>query len=560
ALLGLQAKNWVAQQNRSSFVDDREYLFTNDLVRESAYKVLTKIQRVSEHRRTADWLESKVGDRTEEFTELLAYHYGQSSLQAIGEDGENEDALRKAGTYGWRAAERARTQQAYTDALSRYNDAMTLFQRLLATNEHTDLQLDGLSAEELRLEVQLRRAQVKEPLGQLDSAVEDLDAVLQTALPANRIRQAAAAYTQKGRVLRLQSHGAEAMECAEKAIELFKQAGDPGGQAQALLSLGEMYSDVPRLADFEAACRQAHELAQQAGVRWLEARALTLLGSACVYQGKMAEGLESLQQSVEINQALSDRRGLASTALLTGRVLQASGRSHEAIQRCEQAYAIFHELGEQPMRIAALSTLGQLHLEKGNLTAARDYSGKGVVLAKTLGQSAQQVRCLLLLAQAELSEGQGQAAVDRLLEAKDICEQSDQPAILPEVYRMLAQAYVAVEQPGEAERFALLGREVVDDEDHYSQGTTWFALALVNASIGRVAEAEDAFHHALEDLDAAEESYEIGEANLEYGQFLMNQSRREQAKEHLQKARAAFSDLETQDRLQRIDALLEQLE
>ncbi|MEK7214056.1 MAG: adenylate/guanylate cyclase domain-containing protein, partial [Chloroflexota bacterium] len=43
ALLGLQAKNWVAQQNRSSFVDDREYLFTNDLVRESAYKVLTKI-------------------------------------------------------------------------------------------------------------------------------------------------------------------------------------------------------------------------------------------------------------------------------------------------------------------------------------------------------------------------------------------------------------------------------------------------------------------------------------------------------------------------------------
>ncbi|MSQ28693.1 MAG: hypothetical protein EXR51_11250, partial [Dehalococcoidia bacterium] len=262
ALLGLQAKNWVAQQTRSSFVDDREYLFTNDLVRESAYKALTKIQRVSEHRRTADWLESKVGDRTEEFTELLAYRYGQSSLQAIREDSENEDALRKAGTYGWRAAERARTQQAYSDALSRYNDAMTLFQHLIATNEQTDLQLDGLSAGELRLEIQLRRAQVKEPLGQLDSAIEDLDAVLRTALPANQIRQAATAYTQKGRVLRLQSHGAEAMECAEKAIELFKQAGDAGGQAQALLSLGEMYSDVPRLAGFEAACRQAYELAQ----------------------------------------------------------------------------------------------------------------------------------------------------------------------------------------------------------------------------------------------------------------------------------------------------------
>ncbi|MSQ28692.1 MAG: tetratricopeptide repeat protein [Dehalococcoidia bacterium] len=292
----------------------------------------------------------------------------------------------------------------------------------------------------------------------------------------------------------------------------------------------------------------------------MEARALTLLGSSCVYQGKMADGLESLEKSVEISQALSDRRGLASTALLTGRVLQASSRSLEAIQRGEQAYAIFHELGEQPMRIAALSTLGQLHLEKGNLTAARDYSGKGVVLAKALGQSAQQVRCLLLLAQAELSEGHGQAAVNGLLEAKEICEQSDQPAILPEVYRMLAQAYVSVAQPAEAERFALLGRQVVDDEDHYSQGTTWFALALVHASTGRVAEAEDAFHHAIEDLGEAEESYEIGEANLEYGQFLLTQGRREQAKEHLQKARAAFSDLETRDRLQRIDALLEQLE
>src|SRR5207249_280248 len=162
-----------------------------------------------------------------------------------------------------------------------------------------------------------------------------------------------------------------------------------------------------------------------------------------------------------------------------------------------------------------------LHLERGDVSIAHSYADQGAALAKLLGQVAQQVRCLLLLGQAALGEGQPAIAVEGLRQAHMLCKDSDQGAILPEVYRMLAQAYIGMGDLTQAESFARMGRDVVEEDDLYSQGTTWFALAMVLAAQDKADEAIDAFAHALTNLEGSGESYEIGDAHLEQAAFLM---------------------------------------
>ena len=397
ALEGLSARGWIRDVPDSPFVGDRELAFTNELARESAYKGLTRTRLTREHLRVAEWLENKAPDRVGEFVELLAYHFGQGTLQSFEDDSDDPQTFIKAATYGWQAGERARLQQAYMDALSRYDDTKALLSRLAGFQKNGDLTIEGRSLHELELELLLLRASVKEPLGQYDSALEDLNATLAQAASPPLTSVEARAYALKSRVLRLQTKPAEAIRCAERAIALYELVQDKSGQAQALLTLGELHSDQAKLSDYEMTCRKATQLGREAEVRWVEARGLTLLGSACIYQGKMEEAQAHLKAAVELYQALSDRHGLASSLLVLGRVLHAGGSSAEAIERIEQAFAVFQELGDQPMRVASLTTLGQLHLERGNIEDARSYSEKGVALAKMLGQAAQQLRCLLLL-------------------------------------------------------------------------------------------------------------------------------------------------------------------
>lgn len=560
ALGQLQAQGWVGQHDESAFLGDLEYGFVNHMVRESAYKGLTRRRRSEEHYRVAQWLEDRVGDRLQEFIELLAYHYGQGALQALDDDEDDAGPLVKAISYGWQAAERARLHSAFHEALTRYDDTLRLVDRL-ELREDPALTVGGKAPAQVALDVLLARAQVKEPLGQYDAALTDVEQVLSQAVEQQLTPMQASGYAQKARLLRLMAQPDEAISCVEEAIKLYREGHDIRGEATALSVLGELRSDRAELEKFESTLRQALVLARLGDLEWLEAKMLTLLGTACIQQGKMGEAPEHLLAAAETYRRIGDRRGMASSYLMLGRVEHATGNSRDAVAHVEEAYAIFHEMGDQPMRVASLVTLGQLHLERGNLNPCRMYSQTALELAKTLGQHAQAIRATLILAQAELADEPGPNLAPQLLEAMDLCKQTNQVAILPEVYRLLAQVYVALHDPVEGEKFARLGREVVEEDDHYSQGTTWYALALtLAAQPGRQPEAEEVFHKALEQLEEAEEGFEIGDGHLAYAVFLMDNGRADEAGDHLAKAHEAFTAIGTRDRLARIEDLQARLE
>ena len=94
-----------------------EYRFRHALIQETAYRTLLAEQRTRLHRRAAEWLEERYGERDTEVLGLLAYHW----LRA-------EDEEQAAG-YLLRAGDKARLEYALDEAIEHYRDLLPLLER-----------------------------------------------------------------------------------------------------------------------------------------------------------------------------------------------------------------------------------------------------------------------------------------------------------------------------------------------------------------------------------------------------------------------------------------------
>jgi len=72
ALNGLLAQDLIVAGERGRF------RFRHILIREVAYGTLSRAERVRLHGKIAAWIETSAGDRLDEFTEMIAYHYREA--------------------------------------------------------------------------------------------------------------------------------------------------------------------------------------------------------------------------------------------------------------------------------------------------------------------------------------------------------------------------------------------------------------------------------------------------------------------------------------------------
>jgi hypothetical protein len=196
-----------------------------------------------------------------------------------------------------------------------------------------------------------------------------------------------------------------------------------------------------------------------------------------------------------------------------------------------------------------------MNLERGMAGEARPYVDRGIALTLGSGDIVMELRCMLLRAQADIELGEFAVALSTMREAQVLSSGYELASILPEIYRMMAQAQVGLGDGLAAENSALLAVAATFEEDDYSQGTARMAYALAMAALGRFAEADSAFARAVAHLEKAGETYEIGWGRLAWGQFLVAQGRREEARPHLARAREAFGALEATSKVALIDSL-----
>ena len=130
ALVSLERRGLVRARSTSSLANHEEYDFKHILVRDVAYGSLPKARRARAHAEVGAWIGEIAGDRTEEFEELLAYHYrsavagDDADLAWTGE--EREPVRRKAFEHLVSAGVQARRRFAISKAVELHEQAIDI--------------------------------------------------------------------------------------------------------------------------------------------------------------------------------------------------------------------------------------------------------------------------------------------------------------------------------------------------------------------------------------------------------------------------------------------------
>jgi class 3 adenylate cyclase/tetratricopeptide (TPR) repeat protein len=111
ALRRLEDRELVLSRPGSSLAGQPEYIFKHVLTRDVAYESLPRKERPRAHTAVGRWLEGTAGDRSVEFAEVLAYHYGTAA--ALERDAGAVDPDLRSSALEW-------LQRASEDARRRY--------------------------------------------------------------------------------------------------------------------------------------------------------------------------------------------------------------------------------------------------------------------------------------------------------------------------------------------------------------------------------------------------------------------------------------------------------
>jgi tetratricopeptide (TPR) repeat protein len=90
ALHDLARKELVRPARSSSMQGEQEYGFWHLLVRDVCYAQIPRSARAARHRAAAAWIERQAGERVDDLSDVLAYHYGQA-LTLARAAGEEQD-------------------------------------------------------------------------------------------------------------------------------------------------------------------------------------------------------------------------------------------------------------------------------------------------------------------------------------------------------------------------------------------------------------------------------------------------------------------------------------
>jgi class 3 adenylate cyclase/tetratricopeptide (TPR) repeat protein len=124
-LHGLERKQFVRRERRSSVANETQYAFLHLLVRDVAYGQIPRTARAEKHRLAATWIESL--GRPQDHAEMLAHHY-LSALRLTRATGRDAAKLEQRARSTLRdAADRALSLNAYLAAAGFYEAALELW-------------------------------------------------------------------------------------------------------------------------------------------------------------------------------------------------------------------------------------------------------------------------------------------------------------------------------------------------------------------------------------------------------------------------------------------------
>jgi adenylate cyclase len=351
-LEALEAKGFLELR---AATPERTYSFRHALIQEVAYGTILQAQRRVAHGTVAAAMEKLFADRTDEFVDELAFHYGRSD--------RDEKALH------WlvRGADRAKGLYANQEAL-------TLYASALERASHVDGSVDAAEILECI-------GDVKTVVGRYDDALEDF----RVAHDRNSVHplRAARLHRKKGTALALKGVYPQALEELASGLQPPESRPEPE-QARIRVRMGEIHGRTGNYLLAKELLEQAIDIASAVGADEVVAEGLRFLGSACTFTGELQRSAEAHENCIAICERLGDLAGSAGAHNNTGLLYRRLGRWDDALTEFSTARDLYERVGN-PWGIAlALNNFGEIHLVRGDYERAR---GNGAQARRDLEQA-----------------------------------------------------------------------------------------------------------------------------------------------------------------------------
>jgi predicted ATPase/DNA-binding SARP family transcriptional activator len=222
------------------------------------------------------------------------------------------------------------------------------------------------------------------------------------------------AYVQYGKDLEA------ARDLFARSRDLYREVGDRGGLAYALLGLGRVARNLHAYEEAEEAIGQCLALRQALGDYIGSAEALAPLSEIADIQGQTSRAEELIRQSLAITRDAYGLNRLAYALICSGRFIEAEAPAAESL-------ALFTDRGMLPMAFWAVGDLSQVHLHLGDYQAARVHAEEALSLARQVDSDRNAGLALAQLGAVALAGGAYALARNRCQESLAVWREEPGP-------------------------------------------------------------------------------------------------------------------------------------
>ena len=513
ALATLEHERFVAP---FEVTPEERYVFRHALVQEVVYGTQLKALRRRTHGAVGQAIVELFAARVDEFTDILAYHFGR------GDDDVN------ARRYLLLAGQRAQRLYANDEALSYFDAALD---RSAADAPSRAAAHEGIGA--------VRRFQ-----GKLGEAIGSFERAI-AALGDGNPRACARLEANIAAIHRLRGERERALDLLSTALGRLPEEAD---QERALVFVERAETHWLQ-GSFDAAVaslERAIAHAERAGATASLAEAYKQLGTVNTLRGDIAEGLRFYEQSLRLFEQVGDPLAQSNVLNNIGIARRRQARYPEALDAYSRSLAIKERLGD-PLGIgAARNNVAQVHRLLGELDQAETEYRASLEQFELIGVASGIALAHSGLGSNALDRGDRPAARGHFLEELAASERLGQRASLAEPQRNIALTCI-----GEDPTLALDWAERAVGSARQAAVPAQEALALqvlgmVRASRGETAEAIVALERSRELLrggDRHELARTLAALGRAYAALPADDARGDQAPALVEEARAIFSEL-----------------
>jgi len=420
----------------STIAGETEVVFKHNLERELIAKSTESRRLRFYHRLAAQWLETKLPQRSEEQLEFLAQLYERGG-----------EPYRAAHCY-LAGADKAMARYANDQAVELYQKALTLL---------------GEEDAVARLNALHNLGSVQDLVGRTDEAHRHFSEMLRVAWLFDQKGKGGAAHSRLGRIYRRRGEYDRAMEHLRAAHDLFTRASDRRGIAGTLDDIGKVHwlrGGYGQALEFH---RQALAIRRALGDRRSIALSLANIGRVHNDSGAFKAACRQFREALDLRRDINDLSGVVQSLCDLGGVHTADGAYEMALEMFSEAHKIADEIGDKLAQSEVLSRLGECKAAMGRGSEAVEHLLEAISLATMLGHKAAVSECCRRLAEVHIGMGDAAQAYDYAMRALAISEEVGTRVHIGTAHRVLAEA-ISAAGPGTPEQAPELMRRA---EEHF---------------------------------------------------------------------------------------------